>query len=62
MSLKNKNLDTNLILDLIASGFYFKRGQEQINLLRETNTKASLLKANGNIPVLFINGELDHRD
>lgn len=47
---------------MAKSGVYFKQADRNIALLKETNPQDSLVKMNGKVRCLFLNGSKDHRD
>ncbi|KAI9016107.1 Alpha/Beta hydrolase protein [Hyaloraphidium curvatum] len=59
-TLANKNLDPELLMELLRPGFFFGQNNEQIAILRNSHPAAALERYPG--PVLFINGSKDFRD
>jgi pimeloyl-ACP methyl ester carboxylesterase len=62
---KNKHLDPQLVgATSYTPGMYFGQAAEQIAILRQTDPMTALktFAKSGSKPVLFMNGELDHRD
>lgn len=55
-----KQVDRELLADLLRGGYYFHQGNEQIEILKNSSPEIGLARFEG--PILFINGSEDHRD
>lgn len=55
-----KNVDKEVMANMMTAGYYFHQSDEQIQILKESAPEKGIRMFEG--PILFINGSADHRD